>query len=159
MSNMEEETIGNLAGSQNQYITDTGHGACVKTAYPGQNKKFKSDQFNGPYSGDYEYKESYKYISPNFNPGTRVWNNVKPEKYDPEFQPRGVSFIPRNDTNGKLYSVDVPYNSYFTQPVHGLHNMYEPFGLSSISTKFVIQLLVIAALIYVVYYLMTNKQK
>lgn len=166
MSNTEEHTIGNYAGSQNQYITDTGNGACIKTAYPGNANGFNKFDDNGPYSGEHEYDNSYKYISPNFNPGVRVWNGVKPEEYHPNLGNTGHSFVP--NSNGKLYSVDSPYNSYFTQPINGLHKihepnelhkMYEPFGFTRNNTKLIIHLLVIVALIYVVYYLVTNNKK
>jgi phosphatidylserine decarboxylase len=155
-----QEVIGELAGSQNQYVTDTGCGASISTAYPGKANDVKHDQYNGPYNGQYEYDEQYKYISPNFNPGTRIWYGTKPEEYHVNMVPSGMNFIPHNDTNGKMYSVDTPYNSYFVGPVTGIHNIYdgiEPFSVS-VNNKTIIKVLVIAALIYVAYYLYTNRK-
>ena len=153
---MYKRQFGKFAGSQNKYITDTGCGASIMTAYPGNANGF-NELPTGPYSGEHEYENSFKYISPNFNPGIRVWNSTIPEVYHPDLGTPGNSFIPRNDTREPLYSVDMPYNSYFTQPIEGLHNVYESFGMSHKNTRLIIHLLVIIALIYIVYYLYTKR--
>lgn len=147
------ETIGKLAGSQNQYVTNTGCGASVLTAFPGEGNK--KDQFEGPYGGEKEYDSVYKYVSPNINPGAHVWVSEVPQTYAPSMEPVGHSFMPPNESKTK-YIVDDPKYTYLNDNYQGYDEAIEGFGSSS-NWKLLVQILLVLALVYVLYYLWENR--
>jgi len=156
MTNNSGEEIGKLAGSQNE-VTDVDCAASIVTAYPGI-----ANLISGPYSGKDEYVNEYKYVSPPYNPGIRSWYGVKGEKAIVDFGKKVNSYIPTYyPYPEKLYSVDTPYNTYLTRPLHGgpymgraVLRQTEQFTMTN---KFFIHLIIILAIIYIIYHYYHNK--